>query len=240
MNTRRYYRGKAVNFILLAKVICIAYKEHIDELKAVSTDFTLENATALELDIDTIAGKYLGNTIRDRLYAITFDLTAETKDIKIRITTLRTHLETNFKRNPRYELMLGELGLEKSIYSLTQPQLIDALSKLVNTLTPSYITTITAGGMPAALPQGIATSAKKIVALNFEQETIKGNVKEAIGKMRDDLNELYSKIIKICKLASNFYRTNPEKKSLFTYSKVMKHMGQTRTSTETPPKTVAQ
>ena len=43
--------------------------------------------------------------------------------------------------------------------------------------------------------------------------------------MLTEMNALYGDIIKICKLASDFYMKDPARKSMFTFTRVMKNLG---------------
>jgi hypothetical protein len=85
--------------------------------------------------------------------------------------------------------------------------------------------------MPVALPQRIANNAATITDLNNQQEKLKNSTKEVTGKMLTELNTLYEEIIKICRLASDFYKKDPVKKSLFTFSKILKNQGESRVKT---------
>lgn len=233
MKKAHLYPGKTVNFILGSKVVSTLFETHIAELAAVNTLWTPDFAREVKEEVDDLAGKYLGNNVRDKLFSITNSLIITIGNVKADLVTVRKNIEVDFKGTPDYDIILAELGLNvKSVYNLTQPQLINQLSKFKKTLTPDYLIKITKGGMPPALPQRLAASLDTLIKLNNDQEEIKNTQKEATGKMLDDLNALHLKIMKICKLASDFYRKNAEKKSLFTFSRILKNFGDNRPATD--------
>lgn len=238
MRKKPFFPGKTVNFILGAKVVSTIFKDKVVELATVNTDWNAAFATAFELEVETIAGKYLGIGIRDKLFSVTHTLTILIDNVKVKLVTVKKNLEIDFKGTSEFDIIINELGMNvKSISRVTQPQLVALLSKFQKNLTPQVIAKITAGGMPATLPQQIADSADEIINLNNEQEALKNSVKEVTGKMLDDLNDLYKKVIKICKLASDFYKGQPEKKSIFSFSRILKNLGDTRPVAKEKPVT---
>lgn len=60
---------------------------------------------------------------------------------------------------------------------------------------------------------------------NTLQEQMKSGTKVVTGEMIKRLNALYTQIIGICKIASDFYKNDPVKKEMFTFSKIVKHLG---------------
>ena len=239
MRKKRLFFGKTVNFILGSKVVSTIFKGHVVEMAGVNTQWTLAFATEFDLEVDTIAGKYLGIGVRDQLFSVTSSLMISIENVKVLLVTIKKNL-VDFKETPDYDVILTDLGLNvKSVTRITQPQLVALLAKFKRNLTPEYITKITAYGMPASIPQQIADSADAIINLNTEQEALKNSVKEVSGKMIDELNDLYKKVTKICRLASDFYKKNPEKKSLFTFSRILKNLGDSRPAAEETPETPA-
>ena len=60
--------------------------------------------------------------------------------------------------------------------------------------------------------------------LNITQETLKGNRKEISQEATIAFNEIYGKVIKIAKIAYNFYKGNNVEQEKFSYSKVLKNL----------------
>jgi regulator of replication initiation timing len=232
--SERIYNSKTVNFILVAKTVAGHFKENINELGAVNTGWTPEYAAILESRIDTVAGDYLGINNRNKLFQVTIELNAALKTVRSELVTLKKNLDADFRSTPEYTGIMSEFGLNGvRINHLSQPDLIATLSNIKRKLTPEMMAKITSKGMPASLPNRISSMADTIMKINNEQEVLKGSIREATGQMVEKLNSLYVEIIKICKLAADFYKKDPVKKSMFTFSSVMKSLGDTSARTVT-------
>lgn len=236
----RIFTGKTVNFLLASKVIGGHFLDNISELKEVNTFWTPAYATEFNNRVDSLAAEYLGISIRNSLFKSSVDLTLALKFVKDDLVTIRKNVFVDFRKSPEFTSIISDLGLDISnVHTLTQGEIIEVLSRFKRGLTPAYLAKITAGGMPTALPNRIAASADTIINLNNEQEKLKNSVKEATGKMVDELNVLYCDVIKICKLASNFYKRNPAKKSMFSFTSIMKNLGEGKTATKKEKKQAA-
>lgn len=233
------YPGTAVNFLLGAKVVGSIFHEYIAELASVNTTWTPEYSSGLKIRIDDIAGEYLGVSVRDKLYKLTGSLNQSIATVKDDMVTLRRNIESDFKKSADYQTIKSDLGLTKSIYDLNQSELIAALAKAKRSLTTDYITKITAKGMPVSLLERIIESASTIAEINNEQEALKSTLKDATGKMVTTLNELFTEIMKICKLAADFYKKDSTKKSMFTFTKIMSNLGVERAPRKKKEQTVS-
>lgn len=223
------FPGKTVNFVLASNVVARIFLENISELNAVKTTWTPQYAEEFEARANRIAGEYLGVNNRNQLFKITQVLNSSITTVKDDLITLRKHIEADFKRTPEYDIIMTDLGLKNNtVKNLTQSELIALALNIKRTLTPELITKITSKGMPATLPQRIADNAATITDYNNQQEKLKNSTKEVTGAMLTELNALYEEIINICKLASDFYKKDPVKKSLFTFSKILKNQGESR------------
>jgi len=228
MKESHLYPGKAVNFVIGAKVVAGHFTDNVSELSAERTNWTPAYALEIDKKVDNLAGIYMGTNTRDELFKTTLLLNGSLGSMRKDLISLKTHIDVDFKGTPDYLIFLSDLGFKKSISSLTQSEFVALLTKCKSTLTPEYITKITAKGMNTALPQRIAANADVVISNNAKQERLKGTVKEATGKMVADLNDLYKEIIGICKLAAVHYKGNPDKKELFTFSKILSNIGDSR------------
>jgi hypothetical protein len=48
------------------------------------------------------------------------------------------------------------------------------------------------------------------------------------------LNGIYDEAMSICTISANYYKSNPVKKELFTFSKIVAHMGTNRKDDDKP------
>lgn len=226
--SERKFPGKTVNFILATKVVASSMDENTSDMLEVNTTWTPEYISQLNTRIDNIASEYMGVNIRNELFKATALLNVAMRFVTEKLVTFKKNIEIDFKGTPDYSTMMSELGLNtKSIHDLTQPQIISMVTNLKRTLTPELIAKITAKGMPASLPASITGKAQEIIDLNTQQEKLKSQTKEATGTMLTRMNDLYKDIIKICKLSADYYKKDRAKKSMFTFTKVMKNMGET-------------
>lgn len=229
MKESHSYPGKAVNFVIGAKVVSGHFSANISEVSKDRLNWNAAYAADLDKRIDTIAATYMGVSTRNELFKVSLTLNTSIATMKNDLSTLKTNLDVDFKGSPDYVIMLTDLGFPKNGHlSFTQPELVALLTKFKATLTPEYLTKITAKGLNPDLPQRIADNAGLIIETNTRQEQLKGTVKEATGKMLSDLNALYKEIIGICKIAANHYKSDPVKKEMFTFSKVLSNLGDSR------------
>lgn len=229
--SERLFPGKTVNFILASKVIGSSLADNIDELAQVNTSWTPESVAQLNSRIDTIASEYLGVNTRNELFNSTAQLNGSLSSLIDKLVTFKKNIEVDFKRSPDYNTITAELGLNGiNIHNLTQAEIIALVTNLKRKLTPELIAKLTSKGMPAAVPNSIVERAEEIFNLNNQQEKLKGKTKEVTGTMLTEMNALYEDIMKICKLAADYYKKDPVKKSMFTFTKVMKNMGEGRSA----------
>lgn len=240
MKESHLYPGKAVNFVIGAKVVAGHFADNISEISENRSNWDAAYATDLNVRVDTVAASYMGVNTRNELFKTTMTLNTSITAIKSDIATLKKNLEVDFKGTPEYNNILTDLGFPKNgPVTFTQSELVAFLTKFKSTLTPEYLTKITAKGLKPALPQRIADNAGQIIDINTSQERLKGTVKDATGKMVSDLNSLYTEIIGICKIASDYYKNDPVKKEMFTFSKVLANLGDTRSSKKEETKPAA-
>lgn len=229
--SERLFPGTTVNFVLASKVIGSSLADNIDELAQVNTSWTPDAVAQLNTRIDNVASEYLGVNTRNELFNSTSQLNGSLSSLIDKLVTFKKNIEVDFKRSPEYNTIMAELGLNNiNIHNLTQTEIIALVTNLKRKLTPELIAKLTSKGMPAALPTGIVSKAEEILNLNNQQEKLKGKTKEVTGTMLTEMNALYEDIMKICKLASDYYKKDPVKKSMFTFTKVMKNMGEGRSS----------
>ena len=241
MNVKPLYHGKTVNNVITMKVVAINFNEQISVLNPFRTTWTPEYAAGLELRVDATSEKFLGKKTRDELFKATATLNKLITPAKDDLVTVKKTIEVDFVKNKtRCKELLSTLGYTPglTVTKMTQLQLVAILTVFKRDLTPEIRTEITANGMPEALLDGIITYATDIYNANSVQEKLKTTTKEATGNMITELNDLYTEIIGICKLAADKLKRDPIKKEMFTYSKILRNLGEPHTSasSETPAK----
>lgn len=238
MSVKHLFPGKTVNMAIACKVISTNFSDNIELLAKARTNWDTAYAAALAARVDAVSATYLGVKTRDELFSATSALSALIEPAREQLTSIKTQLSVDFKNEEaKRNKILSKLGFSGKtvITSLTQSELIALLLTFKRNLTPDLITEITAKGMPAALLQGVADLADPLDKANTAQEKLKGTVKEASDNVITELNALYTEIIGICKIASNHFKKEPVKKEMFTFAKILRNIGETRTETEKEP-----
>ena len=237
MSEQRKFRGREVSMVIACKVISNHFSANITELGNARTNWTPEYASDLATRIDTIASNYMGAKTRDELFNASATLLNLVVPAKRDLVSIKKQIMVDFANDPvKCASLLSGLGMSSNlrIAELTQGELVGMLIAFRRNLTQQMLTEITSKGMPATLPQRIVTYVDDINNANARQEQLKSSTKEATGTVISELNALYNEIIGICKIASDYFKADGLKKEMFTFSKILRNFGESRTQkTET-------
>ena len=96
-------------------------------------------------------------------------------------------------------------------------------------MTETLKTRITATGISPKILDRIIARADKLYEANIRQEGAKVTARAMNNETIDFCNELYKEVIGICKIAYSFYSKEPEKRSQFSFSRIIKNMNSTST-----------
>jgi hypothetical protein len=91
---------------------------------------------------------------------------------------------------------------------------------------------ITAKGTNPELINTLIGYATELQQANTAQESLKQTSQMVSEEALVAFNGIYNEIIGVCKIASGFYKDEPLKKELFTFSKVVAKMGVASTNKE--------
>ncbi len=232
MSVKHLFPGKTVNMAIACKVISTHFSENIESLSKARTTWDTAYSAALAARVDAVSATFLGVKTRDELFSATSTLSQLIGPAMEQLATIKTQLGVDFKNDEaKRNIIFAKLGFSgrTKISDLTQSELVALLLAFKRNLTPELVTDITAKGMPAALLQGVADLAEPLDKANTTQEKLKGTVKEASDNVINELNALYTEIIGICKIASNHFKKEPVKKEMFTFTKILRNIGETRT-----------
>jgi hypothetical protein len=235
MSIKHLFPGKTVNMAIACKVVSTHFSDNIESLSKARTNWDTAYAASLATRVDAVSATFLGVKTRDELFSATSTLSALIEPAREQLATIKTQLDVDFKNEAaKRNMILSKLGFsgKTPISTSTQSELIALLLTFKRNLTPELITEITTKGMPAALLQGVVDLAEPLDKANTTQEKLKGTVKEASDNVVNELNALYTEIIGICKIASNHFKKEPVKKEMFTFTKILRNIGETRTATE--------
>lgn len=233
MSIKHVFPGKTVNMAIACKVASTHFSENIEPLSKARTNWDPAYAAALAARVDAVSATFLGVKTRDELFSATSTLTQLIGPAREQLSTIKTQLTVDFKNDEsKRNIIFAKLGFSGkiSINKATQSELIGMLITFKRNLTSDLIAEITAKGMPASLLQGVADLAEPLDKANTTQEKLKGTVKEASDNVITELNALYTEVIGICKIASNHFKKEPVKKEMFTFAKILRNIGEARTT----------
>jgi len=117
-----------------------------------------------------------------------------------------------------------------------QESLVSLLNQFKENMTADLETEITTKGMNPAIITGIKTQVPGMSAANTVQEAAKGSKKLLTDAAVNELNDLYKKIIAICKVGRKVFKDDKAKKDLFSFAKTLKALrGANKGGGDNPP-----
>ncbi|HEX3006449.1 MAG TPA: hypothetical protein VHO90_02410, partial [Bacteroidales bacterium] len=224
--------------LLASKIVAKNLADNIADFAAVRTNWTPEFAAALDTRVDTAANELIGKVSTTALFESTAKLLKLIEPARRDISALKVQMKVDFEPDPvRLKLMLDELGYTayfKKVSDKNQKAIIGLLTSYKRNVS-KYKADMVAKGTPAALIDGISAYATTVEDANTLQEQLKTICKNATAEKKAKLNEVYKEIANICKIAANHYIGNPEKKAMFTFSKVLANLGLDASEEKEPP-----
>ena len=148
------------------------------------------------------------------------------KDAVKELAECKVQLQEDFKKDPiRRNEILTQLGY--NLYTEvkqqgSQQEVVGLLYQFKTNMSEALKKEIVDKGTSVSLIEGIIKHADFLHSANVTQEEHKGARKMHTKESVAELNDLYSDIISICKIASKFYNDQPQLKDLFSFNKVSK------------------
>jgi hypothetical protein len=233
MSEKHAFPGKTSNCIIGMKIVGLNYNENETELSTFRATWTPAYGIDFNTRIDNLAATFMGVNTRDALFTATKTLNSLTGPAKHNLALLKTYIEVDFKSNPnRLAQILTALGYptRKSVSAMTQSELVTALTSYKRGFTPELLVELTAKGMLPTIPNQILAAVAPILEAHSVQESLKGITKAETAEMIKAINLLYEEVIDLCKVVAKHYAGNSAKKDMFTFSTIMRNLGDTRAS----------
>lgn len=223
---QRHYKVKDVDMLVTASTIvetAIANKTFLQSKRTTWTDAFLEN---LKADINKAIQAHLGVDGAKELRQSTIAVTAIQKQAIKDLAEAKVQIREDFKKDkPRRDEIIKQLGFtfyHKNAQKGDQEALINLLFQFKTNLTDKLKTEIVDAGTPKLLLDTIAGYADTLKEANITQETFKGAKKTLTAAASTAFNDIYDKVITICKIASKLYKDKQDMKEQFSFSKVSK------------------
>lgn len=243
MSTRiRKYTGKDVDMLVACSTIienAIANKTFLQSKRSNWTDDFFTN---LQNNINKALEEHLGIDSAKSLREATQTLLSIQKQALKDLAEVKVQIAEDFKKEPiKQKEILTQLGFTtylKEAQKGDQEALVQLLYKFKTNLTDELKNEIVSKGTAESILTQTTTYADTLKNADITQETFKGTRKEITETAIKAFNEIYDDVISIAKIASNFYKEEPVKKDLFSFTKINKTLSAQRkaTATENTPK----
>jgi len=232
MAKNRDYRYKDVDMLMASKTVAESFGANISELSTVRKNWTHNYAAELNHRIDNAIESFLGIDPKREWREATAHITAIHYPAVRDLSFFKTQVEDDFEKHPAMQGdIFKSLGFTKSFRS-TQKGNIEALAELLSTfkrnMNEELRTIVTSLGLNPTLIDTIIGYANIFAETKVSQDSLMETTKEITPEGVAVFNRIYNDIVDVCRIASEYYHFEPHKKELFTFSKVMDSLDETR------------
>lgn len=225
MAKTRDYSYKDVDMLMASKTVAESFGANLSELSTVHSNWTKTYADNLNIRIDAAIESYLGIDPKKELREATSHITAIHYPAIRDLSFFKAQIDDDFEKHPtmRSEI-LKSLGFSKYLHSVQKGN-IESLAQLLNifkhNMDEELHLVVTAKGLNPALIDAIMGYANIFEKTNVSQESLSDTDHEITPEAVDIFNFIYIEIMDICRIASEYYQYEPQKKEMFTFSKVV-------------------
>jgi hypothetical protein len=222
MKNARIYNYKDIDMMSAARTVVRNLEDNLDELSIIRAKWTKEYATALLKKIDSSMDNYLGLDRKKEQREATFQLLSLQAPVLRDISFFKTQVEIDMGvRASRIFKKLGFYTYLDGARQGDQQDLIQLLLRIRKEMDDKTKNAMLEKGASVVLLDRICDYADQIVQSNTWQEQLKDQTGVVSQLAVTIFNEVYAEVIGICKLASSYYRDEPVKKDMFTFTKVV-------------------
>lgn len=238
----RKYKAKDIDMLVACSTIienAVANKTFLQSKRSTWTDDFFTN---LQNNINNALEQHLGIDSAKSLRGATQTLLSIQKQALKDLAEVKVQIAEDFKKEPiKQNEILTQLGFTtylKEAQKGDQEALVQLLYKFKTNLTYELKNEIVSKGTAENILTQTTTYADTLKNADITQETFKGTRKEITETAIKAFNEIYDDVISIAKIASNFYKEEPVKKDLFSFTKINKTLSAQRkaATTENTPK----
>lgn len=229
MNTKRSYTMKKVDMLLTASTIAqnaIANKEFLQSKRSTWNGQFFED---LNEEIENVIQNHLGIDSARDLRQATHEVYAIQAVAMNLLSEAKIQISEDFKKDTqRRDEVLNTLGFKNYFTAAgrnkDQEALVNLLFQFKANLTPQLKTEIIGKGTAAGTLDQIIAQADILKNSNVVQEMNKGSRKIVTAVSQTAFNDIYDKVISICKISRNFYKGDAARQDMFSFGKVAKTM----------------
>jgi len=231
-NVKKMFNCSNMDLLLTANTIAENFKDNIDELSEANDNWNGTYADDLKARIDNAIRNHIGVNPRKDLRNATLNLNKLIADVKNDLSSFKVSVRSFYHEQPdKIEEIFNNLGVKhyfRKSTSKSQGNFIKMLCTFRTNMTDDYRKEFKTIGIKDSIIDNIINKAGAIEAANVLQEKLKG---VAIIIASDNIalyNSIFTEIIGISKIAAAFYRKNPAKKNLFTFTKIARIVRSTK------------
>lgn len=237
MATRRKYKGTAAQMLTACATMVENAIEHKDFLTTKRANWADPYFPDLKLKIEDAFTEHLGmdsgKATREATRVVLELQKAAIEDLG----DLKVQIEVDFEAARRKEI-LTQLGLRehyKSVTNKNQQALVELLLTFQKNMTNDLKAELMAKGVAEVLITDTISRANALRDANISQETLKlARTKLTEGAV-EALNEIYTEVMGIARIAKRFFKGDKSSQLQFTYSHILNNMTSISTSKSQTP-----
>jgi hypothetical protein len=221
----RNYPCKDVEMLSAAQTITQNLLDNIGELSVLRMDWTPEYVNSLLEKINKANQDFLGQDRQKALRDASSELHALQTPALRDLSMLKVQIEVGFKDQSAN--ILKNLGYNRFYAPAAkgkQEKLVELLFAAKKGLSAKLKALIVEKGIKEEVLDRIITYADQMNSANVTQELMKSRRSGLTSEARESYNEIYEEIVGVCKIASRFYRDNPLKRNLFSFSRIVRNL----------------
>jgi len=217
---------KVVEMLIGARALCDIFGENREPLVAARSTWVDPFIDNYRTCIDTAMEQYLGHDFRKRLRDVSLEVRTIMGLVLPKLALFKSQIEYDYSGAALKNLLdsLGYSRFYKSVQNKNQEATIQMLYQFRQNMTDELKAELVAKGMAADLIDGIISQIDALKEADTLQESLKASGSGFPREAVDEFNAIYKEAIGICKIARQVFRANPEKRALFTFSRLVKRM----------------
>ncbi|MGC9341200.1 MAG: hypothetical protein ACP5E3_00720 [Bacteroidales bacterium] len=225
MPPTRKYRFRDAEMLMASQVILLHLKNNQEELSLIRPKWNEQYISQLISKVDNAIDNYLGLDKKMSQREATLLVLSLMEPAYQDLSMFKTQIEVDFKEDATE--ILTNLGFTKYFQSsnkLSQENLIRFLTRFKGEFNSELEMKLLRKGMSKDLIERLIEYGDKLLDANTQQEFLKSRSAEFTAESVKLFNEIYTEIIGICKIASQYYKSNQVKKQMFIFKEVVDNL----------------
>lgn len=206
-------------------VVLEAVTDHLDELSFMQSDLTTESVTEFKKEVNFFMDNELGVNPHQLLKDSTFNVNSYAFKAYKWMKIIRQQIDTHFD-DEQQDKIFDQLGFTAHWEGASGGQQVKMVNLLetYNLHLPKFLKLMISKGIGEKMLIEAGSYCDKIKSSNTKQEYLKRTTPEMNDAKREKLNDIYKRIIGICKIAQLFYKDEPAIRDKFVFSKIAEAM----------------